>query len=486
MVDNTLALRGANPPINALGNFQQGQEAARLDETHNFKMAAATMEMIGSGAMYAMNGDINGEVDPTKYAEVLDSFQQMGIDTTKFRSNPNFAKIAAQASITALDRIKIAQNEKEFELAMAKFEQDLAQASQPKAPNIETVFDEQGRDQKVVWDPATKAFVPIGGAKGEGAKAPEVQTFFDENGAEQKMQWDGEKRVWTPVGGAKASDPKPPSIQTIYDEAGKERKVQWDGTKKAWVPIGGTKADSRKAPSIQTIYSENGREQKVQWDDEKGAYVPIGSEKAPTGTSLTVGKDGEVTFEQGEGVGLGKAATNDVQDRAIKTSELGSRLSTVARDFKPEYQTVGTKFANWWRSGKASIDPKLLDPAEKQSLSDFATYRSSAVENLSAILKDMSGAAVTAQEYERIRSYMPDAGTGVLDGDDPVTFQAKLTRAMEEADKALARYEFYQVSGLPGSLDEIPLSNIKKIDGDWYVKKGDKVFKIGERPEEPE
>jgi hypothetical protein len=487
MVDNTLALRGANPPINALGNFQQGMEAAASTEANRFKMAAATMEIIGSGAMYAMNGDINGEVDPKKYAEVIESFEKMGLDVSQFRDNPGFAKVAAQASISALDRIKIAQNEREFDLAEKKFETDLMAGLQPKAPEIGTIFDEEGRERKVIWDPATKAFVPIGGAKGDTAKAPDVQTFFDENGAEQKMQWDGEKRAWVPVGGAKATD-KAPTMQTVYDDNGKERKVQWDPAKKAWVPVGGTKADSPKAPSIQTIYSENGQEQKVQWDEKKGAYVPIGGEKAPSGTKFSLTQPDGTTIEFGEGnLPLGKAAQNEVDKKALNTSELGARLGSVAKDFKPEYQTLGTRFANWFRSGKASLGAEL-DPAEEQELSNFAKYRAGAIDNLNTILKEMSGAAVTPQEFERIKAVMPNAGTGVFDGDDPVTFQAKLERALTETDKALARYQYYTAHGIAGSVDKIPLNDVQQIDGVWYVmdrsKKGSPVYKIGEKPAE--
>lgn len=377
-MDNTLALQGSNPQINALGNFQQGQEAAAQTEANRFKMAAATMELIGSGAMYAMNGKIDGEVDPAKYAEVLDTFQQMGIDTSGFKDNPNFAKVAAHASITALQQIQMAQNEKEFDLAMDKFEQSVAQAAVPKP---------QSNVAKLTAD----------------FKAG----LIDE-----------------------------PTYKAALEKA--------------------TKA---------------------------------------SGTSFRYTSPDGSTVEFGDGaMPLGKTGQNQVDERALNASELGARLGNIATTFKPEYQTLGTRFANWFRSGKASLGAKL-DPAEEQELSNFAKYRSGAIENLNAILKEMSGAAVTPQEYERIKSVMPNAGTGVWDGDDPVTFKAKLERAMTDTDKALARYQYYKANGIPGSLDAIPLTDVQKVQDEWFVvdrrnisKVTGKptVWKVGAKPEEPE
>lgn len=373
-MSNTIALMGANPPVNALGSFAEGAKTAvGLDgakiqqDGAKLQQAAATMEMIGAGAMHALGGNINGEVDPQKYKEVLDSFESMGVNVSQFRNNPNFAKVAAQASVSALDRLRLARSDRDYELALQKFELDLMQAAQPKAPNIETIYSEDGREQKVIWDP------------------------------------------------------------------------------------------------------------------DKGDFVPIGGQKAPSGTSLSItGADGSVVeFGQGN-MPVGKSTANKIDEKALNTAEIGSRISQIANDFKPEYQTLGTRLKNLWSSGKAKVSPDSLSGAERQELDGFAVYKSRAVDNLSQILKEMSGAAVTTQEYERIKTAMPNAGTGLFDGDDPVTFEAKLKRVMEDTDRALARYQFYKMTGIPGSLDNIPLSNVKNINGEWYVKKDDKVFKIGQ------
>lgn len=127
MVDNSIALRGENPPVNALGNFQQGMDAAAGIDAAKMKNAGAAIEMIGAGASYALNED--GSVDPARYNEVLDSFEAMGVPgVERFRANPNFAKIAREASVSALARLKMAKDDRDYEMVMAKFEADMQQS----------------------------------------------------------------------------------------------------------------------------------------------------------------------------------------------------------------------------------------------------------------------------------------------------------------------------------------------------------------------
>lgn len=122
-----VALGVDNTQPNSLGAFSAGQEAAAGADKAKMAHAEQIATLLGSGALYAMNGDINGEVDPAKYNEVLDAFKQEGIDVEKYRSNPNFAKVFANASVGYLDRMKLAQNEQEHELALKKFDEDIRQ-----------------------------------------------------------------------------------------------------------------------------------------------------------------------------------------------------------------------------------------------------------------------------------------------------------------------------------------------------------------------
>lgn len=106
-----------------------------------------------------------------------------------------------------------------------------------------------------------------------------------------------------------------------------------------------------------------------------------------------------------------------------------------------------------------------------KELSRFAAFRSASVNNLNTILKELSGAAVTPQEYERLKNDVPQAGTGVFDGDDPVSFRSKLDRSMQTARSAIARYNFMRSKGLQFdrdsldqflSLDDVPAAYNKR------------------------
>ena len=170
----------------------------------------------------------------------------------------------------------------------------------------------------------------------------------------------------------------------------------------------------------------------------------------------------------------GKPTTNLVQTKAINASEQAARVKEIRDSFKPEYQTLGTKFTNYYRSGLAKIDPKLLDSKDTQSLLEFSKYQSRAIGNVNRLLNELSGAAVSPAEGERLKAEVPNPGTGWFDGDDPVTFQGKIDRILEDSDKALARFHYYQSVGIPKKIDEIPLSDVKIIDGKAYVFKAGK------------
>lgn len=161
MTDNLVALGVDNTPINALGSFNEGRQAAAVDQNNTLKNAQATIEMIGSGAAYALPNGPDGEVDPAKYNEVLDGLGKMGIDVEKFRNNPNFAKVALQASITATERLRTAQSDRDYELAIQKFGADLTQQG----------IENARADQKLAMDAAGNAdtgLQPIYGRDADG------------------------------------------------------------------------------------------------------------------------------------------------------------------------------------------------------------------------------------------------------------------------------------------------------------------------------
>lgn len=129
-----LAALGIQPPkIDALGSFARG--AATMLDIQNAKRQQAErgLQVVGAVSLGAMGGRLDGEVDPQKYEQGLDLLEQQGIDVAKFRGKPQLAPVAARASMTALQQLQAAQSQKEFDLAMRKFEFQLDQADREMA-----------------------------------------------------------------------------------------------------------------------------------------------------------------------------------------------------------------------------------------------------------------------------------------------------------------------------------------------------------------
>lgn len=187
----------------------------------------------------------------------------------------------------------------------------------------------------------------------------------------------------------------------------------------------------------------------------------------PSGMSATFDPStGSFSFQQGTGIGqtpIGTSSRTDVEKKIVNGVDLLSRLNSVQAQFTPEYQTLGDRAGKAWLGAQAKLG-RSLKPDQEAKLGDYAAYRSTAVDNLNATLKEMSGAAVTPQEYERIKASMPNAGTGIFDGDDPVTFQSKMGRVSRDAKLAVARYTYWRSQGMSGNpWDNIALSDMPTV-----------------------
>lgn len=126
---NQLAALGVeNKPINALGAFREGAAtAAGLDQAKK-EAAQQAMGMIGSIALGAMGGDMNGQADPKLYEEGLGILEGYGIDVAPFRGKPQLAPVAARASLTTMQQIANARDEQSMDLALEKFERDIMES----------------------------------------------------------------------------------------------------------------------------------------------------------------------------------------------------------------------------------------------------------------------------------------------------------------------------------------------------------------------
>ena len=109
-----------------------------------------------------------------------------------------------------------------------------------------------------------------------------------------------------------------------------------------------------------------------------------------------------------------------------------------------------------------------LTDVESQQLGDYAEFRQNAVQQVNNYIRAMTGAAMSEAEAKRLMMGVANAGSGLFDGDDPVSFKRKLDTAQQGAVFALARYNMIlKQNKLPGSAKELeammPLGKVRNI-----------------------
>ncbi len=134
---------------------------------------------------------------------------------------------------------------------------------------------------------------------------------------------------------------------------------------------------------------------------------------------------------------MGKEGRNKLDKDLIDTAQRYHRLRAIQSSMRPEYLEIPFRVKMWGNSLKARLGS--LPQNEQGELYKYATFRRDAAQELNELVKERSGGAVTPQEFVRQGVELPNAGNGIFDGDDPVTFQAKFDRAYEVVALGMAR-----------------------------------------------
>lgn len=137
MAIQAMALGVQNPEINALGALAAGQQARQSFDMNNVQIAKAGLETIGSIALGAMGGKIDGQADPALFNQGLDYLAQQGVNVDQFRDRADLAPVIARSSMTALQQMQLAQNEQTYQLALDNFELEVMKAAQGPKPTAE-------------------------------------------------------------------------------------------------------------------------------------------------------------------------------------------------------------------------------------------------------------------------------------------------------------------------------------------------------------
>jgi hypothetical protein len=156
---------------------------------------------------------------------------------------------------------------------------------------------------------------------------------------------------------------------------------------------------------------------------------------------------------------LSKTTAGDVEKSVITTADAVTRLNNIQFSYRPEYQTIQYRGKQAWGTLKDKYVG--LPEKEKRQLTEYSQYRQNSLQNLNQTIKDITGAAMGVQEAERIIATLPNAGTGIFDGDSPTEFEAKLNNAVQQTKYALARKQYSLRKGL--NWESTPLEKIPSI-----------------------
>ena len=179
----------------------------------------------------------------------------------------------------------------------------------------------------------------------------------------------------------------------------------------------------------------------------KKSYENFMKDKTPS-TSVTV--------NTGE---LSKGTKGKLEETILSSGDALTRLNNIQASYKPEYLSIKFRGSQEWSTLKDKFGS--LNPAEKTQLANFSTYKQNATQNLNQTIKDLTGSAMGVQEADRIISTLPNAGTGLFDGDSPTQFESKLNNAVEQTKYAIARKNYSLNKNL--KWENLPLSQMPNI-----------------------
>jgi hypothetical protein len=187
----------------------------------------------------------------------------------------------------------------------------------------------------------------------------------------------------------------------------------------------------------------------------------------PDGTVVEIGGDGSVV---GPG-DLSKPTINSLQETIVNSTSRLDRLNATLSTYNPEF----LRAKGILNAGTSKIKDFLgmdVSPEQRKYLDEYSQFTSSAATDLAAFLKEMSGAAVTPQEYARTEKALP-SGKEL----SPTEFEAKAKVATKTISRAIMRANWALKNGIGvKSVEQLakamPLEGIDAV----YEKRANEIW----------
>lgn len=161
-----------------------------------------------------------------------------------------------------------------------------------------------------------------------------------------------------------------------------------------------------------------------------------------------MGDAGKIFMDAANANKLDKTARGEVEKDLVGLTGTIGRLESISKRFDPKFLNIPERAGMAW----AGLQDKFgsLKPETKADLARYTKFRQTSVNNAALYVKYLSGVAVSEQEFARIMKTLPNAGTGIFDGDSPTEFKAKMDEATTQAKMAYARAMYLRTQGFKG------------------------------------
>jgi hypothetical protein len=174
---------------------------------------------------------------------------------------------------------------------------------------------------------------------------------------------------------------------------------------------------------------------------------------AAKGMSIKTNPDGTFELVQGDlsaapqqGRPLSKPAVTEAEKQLFTIDTSLNRLEGIIQNFKPEFQQLASRWANWMTATKEKLG-RNISMKDKKNLTQFSRYRKQAVAFMNEEIKRITGAQMSEKEANRLMKGLPNPGTGLFDGDSPTEFISALKVVYQDLLMSKARYNWYLNNG---------------------------------------
>jgi len=262
---------------------------------------------------------------------------------------------------------------------------------------------------------------------------------------------DPSSQKFTPVySGENPSAAKPPPTRS-YKSGDKEITQEYDPNTKTWRDLASAPRQEPPAPVWKQDASGNWR----QVSEGMPGMTPNGvTITNPDGTVTQIGGKSTVG---GANPTLGAPVVNKIDEELKNNFSRLGRVGDIIKNADPKYMSYAYQAGDTMRNVSSKLGMSSADADAE--IAKYATFKSSAMNDLNQVLKEMSGGAVTPQEAERQLQVLANAKA-----DSWPEFKAKILQTQRMITQSTARLIRLRSMGIQPKFDS--KGNVMSFNGE--------------------